>query len=286
MTNSDAKFKIVPVNEKETDHVSSFYFDVNIFTEKKRLQGHKLMLARSSPWFHKYFQLREKMQICDIVFFNVSEKVVQSAIDVLYGKEITFPAKDKNKLTWFLTKLEVKWMDSDEPIENYAIDESPTIPVENPRSSSIFPPMPSPKRKLSDVSHPRDPIPVKKSTTTEEDLFAILDEFTETNAEELAKIGHMQIGESGNVNRSYKCLKCESVSKFFTQAEKHNLEHEHEAFSDVRATLKNTELERKSIAKSINKIEKGTGNFGKGITVKKRIQALRSVNFFSLKFTF
>ena len=275
MTNLEVNLKIDPTNEDGYEHVSSFYFDVNIFTDKKQLQGHKLILARSSPWFNKYFQLREKMQICDIVFFNVSEKVVETAIDVLYGKEVAFPAKDKNKLTWFLTKLGVKWTDADDPIE------FPNFPDDDNGSSSIFPPMKNQPggsllsgttKKASDVIHQREQIPVKIVTTTEEDFFSILDEFSETTAEELAKIGHMHIGESGNITRSYKCLKCDSFSKFFTQAQKHHLEHEHDAFKDVRETLKNAELERKSNAKSISKIEK---NIGK-VEGKKSMKALRS----------
>jgi hypothetical protein len=45
------------------------------------------------------------MKVCDVAFFNISDKIVQSAIDVIYGKEVIFPEKDKQRLTWFLTKL-------------------------------------------------------------------------------------------------------------------------------------------------------------------------------------
>ena len=92
----------------------------------------------------------------------------------------------------------------------------------------------------------------------------------------------MLIGESGEPDLQYKCLKCPSTSKFFTQAERHNLEHEHEAFSSVRETLRTAELERANDAKNIAKIEKGIGK----TDGKTLVRALRSVNLFVLSLYF
>ena len=75
------------------------------------LQAHKLTLADGSPWFHKMFQSGENMK--DVVLFGVTEKVAQAAVDLIYGKEIIFPSKEKQRLTWFLTKLGVKWCDKE-----------------------------------------------------------------------------------------------------------------------------------------------------------------------------
>jgi hypothetical protein len=253
-----------------------------------------MTLATSSSWFHKYFQSRENMKVCDVTFFNISDKIVQSAIDVIYGKEIIFPEKDKQKLTWFLTKLGVKWSDEMEQsptkqLQNTLV-ETPTslelsipptpkvkvVTSANSSKGSMLPPTKS--KSLEKTPEPKQQVLERKETTCEEDFFSVLDKFTETSEEELAKIGHMLIGESGTQDRRYKCLKCPGTSKFFTQAERHNLEHEHEAFSSVRNTLRKAELERANDAKNIAKIEKGIGKT-EGKTL---LRALRSVNFFCI----
>jgi hypothetical protein len=73
-----------------------------------KFQAHKLTLAEGSPWFHKLFQSGENTKDRDVVLFGVSDKVVQATIDIIYGKEIIFPYKEKQRLTWFLNKLGVK----------------------------------------------------------------------------------------------------------------------------------------------------------------------------------
>ena len=261
-----------------------------------------MTLATSSSWFHKYFQSRENMKVCDVAFFNISDKIVQSAIDVIYGKEVIFPEKDKQRLTWFLTKLGVKWSDE---VRTEELEQSPTKQLQNtlvetPTNLELsIPPAPKVKdqlvvtsanrskgsmlppaklKSLEKTPEPKQQVLERKETTCEEDFFSVLDKFTETSEEELAKIGHMLIGESGKPDRRYKCLKCPSTSKFFTQAERHNLEHEHEAFSSVRNTLRKAELERANDAKNIAKIEKGIGKT-EGKTL---VRALRSVNFFCI----
>ena len=253
------------------------------------------------------------MQVCDVTFFNVSELVVQSAIDIIYGKEILFPAKDKNKLTWFLNKLGVKWSDGDTLEEN-----APTAPSSSsyptPISSSVLTtsteatvlhvsvseakntlddenvsklPMVPPSSSKSNKKTPETELKsckehkvAEKDVEIEEDFYAILDKFTETSDEELSKIAHMLIGENGKPDRRYKCLKCPKAFKFFTQAERHHLEHEHDSLSSVRETLRKAELERVNDAQNIGKIEKGIGKVDK----KKLMRALRSMQLNFLSF--
>ena len=38
-------------------------------------------------------------------FFNISEKIVRATVDLIYGKEIMFPQKDKGKYAWFLAAI-------------------------------------------------------------------------------------------------------------------------------------------------------------------------------------
>ena len=77
-----------------------------------------------------------------------------------------------------------------------------------------------------------------QSKARQNEFYAILDQFTETNADELEKISHMLIGEDGKPDRRYKCLNCEKSSNFFTQAQRHYLEHKHSELSVARETLK------------------------------------------------
>ena len=104
-------------------------------------------------------------------------------------------------------------------------------------------------------------------------LYQILDQFTETSEEELKKINHVIIGNSGSKNRGYRCLKCYNNSKYFAQAKKHNNEHEFERLRPIIEKLKKAELERKSEDQNIDKIKKSIGHTEK----KKIIKALRQI---------
>ena len=48
---------------------------------------------------------------CDVVFFNINNRVLKIVIDLIYGNEISFPLKDKNRVTYLLSKLGIKWRD-------------------------------------------------------------------------------------------------------------------------------------------------------------------------------
>ena len=224
------------------------------------------------------------MKVCDIVFFNVAERVIQAAIDVICGEEIIFPVKQKNTLIWLLNKLQVKWSDEETPVEAEA------DVTERDAPSDVLASQPDHTKASGSTDFSTRPPNVKKrkhsqeklSTVFEEpaleaskeDFYAILDTFTETSDEELNKIHHMLVGETGTPTRKYKCLRCEKSSKFFTQAERHHLEHEHASLSVVRETLKKAELERAIDSKNISKLEQGIGK----IEDKKVIRSLRLIN--------
>ena len=230
-------------------------------------QAHKLTLAEGSPWFHKLFQSGESMK--SVVLFGVTDKVAQAAVDLIYGKEIIFPSKEKQRLTWFLTKLGVKWCDKetlDETVtkKSSALDPVPAPCSSNPQISEMEPSKTSQLQNTKKQLHgQKDPLQhpetveqksyENQSTQMEEEaqntarqneFYAILDQFTETNDEELAKISHMLIGEDGKPDRRYKCLNCEKSSNFFTQAQRHHLEHKHSELSFVRETLKGVFTEK------------------------------------------
>ena len=270
------------------------------------MKAHKLVLAKRSPWFHRFFQSLENMKCYNVSFFGYNEKLIQAVIDVLYEKEIQFPSKDKGRLTAILTKLGVSWSDENlpeemtkdashskslkpKPIENEAVardEQKCPMGEETPPDPPIVkqPPLPTKSDfKANKNVTLQPPIQSKsdltvettvKETSNEDDFYAILDQFTETSNEELKKISHMLIGEVGQPNRSYKCLKCPKSFKYFSQAQKHHQEHEFTQFSSVREMLRKAELERQSDAQNISKIEKGIGKTEK----KKLVGALRRIN--------
>ena len=226
-----------------------------------KFQAHKLTLAEGSPWFHKLFQSGENTKDRDVVLFGVSDKVVQATIDIIYGKEIIFPYKEKQRLTWFLNKLGVKWCDKetlDDAVTSPSCSLDPAPSGSNPQTSEMEPPktlkLKSTEKQLDGSKEPAQQSKTEDPKSSENQLgqieeeeqnkarqnefYEILDKFTETNAEELAKISHMLIGEDGKPDRRYKCLNCEKSSNFFTQAQRHHLEHKHNELSFARETLK------------------------------------------------
>ena len=50
----------------------------------------------------------------DVFFFNIKDHVVRACIDLLYGRDVTFPSKEKNRLTYLLSKLRIKWQELNE----------------------------------------------------------------------------------------------------------------------------------------------------------------------------
>ena len=269
------------------------------------IKAHKLVLAKKSPWFHRFFQSIENTKCYNVSFFGFNETLVQAVIDVLYEKEIQFPSKDKGRLTSILTKLGVSWSDENlseeltkeachsksskpKPIGQEASANHEQIFPSGEETPSIAPSVlqpPSPSKSnfkarknvtMQPKIQSKPDLTVEtnvKEISNENDFFEILDQFTETNDEELKKISHIAIGEVGT-NRNYKCLICPQSFKYFSQAQKHHKEHEFNKFSSVREMIKKAELERQNDAQNISKIEMVIGKADK----KKLVRALRKIN--------
>ena len=92
---------------------------------------------------------------------------------------------------------------------------------------------------------PKDQL--KKSEAETNDFYEYVDQITETNEDEVAKIDH-SITRSLDVGKrkgdKYRCIKCNRKSKYFSEVERHNLVHNSQDFTHVRETLKNIELQR------------------------------------------
>jgi len=181
-------------------------------------------------------------------------------------------------------------MSRDNQSDKNSRSQNPSMkPSTSSQQPEIFPPFPLPPaptitrvcvRETVSTASPGVVTNVEKERTKiqenscKNDFYAILDQFTETSDEELNRINHMLIGESGTKSRGYKCLKCELQCKYFTQAKKHHSEHEFTRLAPVRELIKRAALEQQSYEQDIAKFEKAVGTADK----KRLVRALRTMN--------
>merc|ERR1719309_1384642 len=241
-----------------------------IHTESDVFKAHRFILAAKSPWFHNFFKKsKNNSGSCDVIFFNIGKNVLKAFLDLSYGKEVTFPLKEKHRLTFFLSKLGVKWEDksgteclstkktvstSEEARHEAAsMNEearhevkviSADTPAKGPKQILSAPPMANILSR-TDVLEP-----------PQEEVDTILEEYTITSTNDLQQIGHKKLQQKGQGGHKYKCLKCNLSWQFLSEAEDHHLEHEFEESKNIRAKLKSVELGRARDAKTLSKVEK------------------------------
>ena len=219
-------------------------------------------------------------------------------------------SKEKPRLIFLLDKLGISWVESENQLEESVVmqesrpartkrvDAPVKLGTSDKETSSSQSLIPEKKDSRSEsleamtkpVNAPGKPVASEKeakrsilnkavqsapmSSTNVNEFFAMLDEFTETNQSELDKIHHMLLGNSGEANRMYKCMKCSERFKFFTQAEKHHREHEFIASKPIRDKLIKAELDRQNEETSLSKLEKAIGKKEN----KSVIKAIRLIN--------
>ena len=133
--------RIKALENKEIESIADSYHNVTIHTESNStIKAHKLILATKSSWFHNYFKKSSKQSDCSIVFFNVSDNVVKTCINLIYGKEVVVHEKEKNRIVWFLSKLGVKWEACTVPSDNPGIlpEDSNVLPDEDKGENGIL----------------------------------------------------------------------------------------------------------------------------------------------------
>jgi len=214
-----------------------------------------------------------------VTFFNFSEKHVQALMDIIYGRKVILPVKEKPRFVSLLNKLGIIWTEiMSQEIENVREDSRTEISGagtgrgtgavstgEPVACASELKRQQPPSDPVIERQQPPSSVPAKdgpsypKSSGNMNDFYALLDEFTETDKSELEKIDHMLLGSSGEADRMYKCMKCAERFKFFTQAEKHHRHHEFLASKPIREKLIKAELDRQSDEKNISKLEKAIG---------------------------
>ena len=235
-----------------------------------------MILARRSPWFHKLFSQQRTGNAFSVVFFGFSEKTVQSVIDVMYGKTVIVPLKEKGRMIALFNKLGVGWAEKFEKEEDLASTKEDSNKQDNIAKNSP----PSKKSKIEEMESFKTPdssvamqpsapsalqskstemSAVGKRSSNEDDFYAILDSFTETSEEELQRIQHTLVGDNHDPNRKYKCTKCGKEFKHFSKARNHYDEHEFNAFKPVREALRKAELERQRDDKHISDLENQIG---------------------------
>jgi len=254
------------------ESISSCYFDVTIYTSSGNVKAHKLRLAQRSSWFHNLFRAQKDVCEYHIAFFNYSDKMISNVVDVIYGKDITIPVQEKNRVTALLTKLGVIWEEvNDEAIGKRRRIQEDFIAVADtqfakPSSSfnlkEVIPPENNPSPLELSTEHPsregrEESDPKVRTKPSGEDIYELLDTFTETSDEELNRINHMTLGFQQT--RCYKCLKCNGQSKYFTQAIKHHEEHEFLRLGPLTEILKKAEFERQSAETNIIKLNNAIG---------------------------
>ena len=87
------------------------------------------------------------------------------------------------------------------------------------------------------------------------EFYSMLEDFTETCDDELAKICHRKLSKVEG-NEKYKCTKCGITWQYLHEADSHFLEHQHSDSREARETIKKAEEERAKDYKSLSKIEK------------------------------
>ena len=225
------------------------------------------------------------------MFCNVNYRVVKACVDILYGKEVTVSVKDKNRVTFMLSKLGVKWQDQsqvNDKRESTGDGECHSDQTKGKGSSLAVPPQVA---IADDQVESLQPIPLtppalatslnEKSPSTmdvpllpdNKSLHEELEEFTITDDAEVKNVWHKKLFERRAGDPKYECLKCGLTWLSFHQADHHHLEHEFEETRKVRETLKAAELERAKYAKTLSKIRKVVGKTDK----KKLLKLLNNV---------
>lgn len=258
-------------------------------------QAHKMILAQRSPWFHKLFSQQRTGNTSSVVFFGFGgENIVQTVIDVMYGKTVIVKLKDKGRVIALFKKLGVEWSEKFEEKGDLASrtttedsnkqdiiskNSPPTKKIKIVKENESFN-TPDPTPAIQPSAPPPPPMQSKstemptvggKHSSNEEDLYAILDSFTETSEEELERIQHTLVGENRDPNRKYKCTKCQEEFKHFTQARNHHEEHQFLAFKPVREALRKAELDRQREDRHISDLEKQIGKTEKK-TIKRALK--------------
>ena len=87
------------------------------------------------------------------------------------------------------------------------------------------------------------------SESDKNDYYTLLDEFTETDDDEVKRIDHTRILNRPHGTDKYRCNKCRKGATYFCEAERHFMVHSHEDFASVRKELARIDTERANDAK-------------------------------------
>ena len=91
-------FKIENSVSSLNEEVLRDYADVYFHCENAAIvEGHMAIIAPLSPFCHKFFKTRKNTMFVDMFFPQIRHSVIQSAIMIMYGREVHVP------VFWFCT---------------------------------------------------------------------------------------------------------------------------------------------------------------------------------------
>lgn len=124
-----------------------------------------------------------------------------------------------------------------------------------------------PEKKLS-MREPLLESDNKEEKVRKEEIFAILDQFTNDNSLDLDHIRHKKHIQLDTRNRGYVCISCAKFSKYFTQAEMHFEKHQYDESKESRDALRGIEIDRRQQEKLISSIKSKLKNLNKNKVLK------------------
>ena len=102
---------------------------------------------------------------------------------------------------------------------------------------------------------PTDPVVEAFPNKKKNKFYAELEEFTISNDEDLAAIEHIRIFSKLQSHKKYNCIRCNSTSRYFSEADRHKMGHDYNKFWNIRDALKTIEIDRASYSKEIRHLK-------------------------------
>ena len=256
------------LNEEVLRDYSDVYFHCQ---DTAIIEGHMAIIAPLSPFCHKFFKTRKNTMFVDMFFPQIRHSVIQSAIMIMYGKEVHVPKSDCKRVQSFLNLLQVKFnvesaldasqgqekMDSEIMVvsdqEMPAFDKSLETDKNKEKNAADQAEI-SPRPENLACSSDMDPGP----STLDDNMDGWTISTTATDIKKLDDISHTIERVDGKRKR-YKCKCCPIYSTTFYQAEQH-FKAKHQDLESVANTITNVYTERKKLKKDFESLTKVTVN--------------------------
>ena len=183
------------------------------------------MLAQQSPFFNRLFLSRSNIKDADIFFPTIKQSVIQTAIDVIYGKKSKVDDTDLKRVVAFLNLIEVEYLVT-------RTDEKLSEEQKQDRETTTHTTRPPPSKKLQTaegstviLSHIEEER-MERMESEEDERDTLKTDFTVTTASDtkVQSIDHSWIQLPGRNRNQYSCNHCNQYCISITQAESHYIQ--------------------------------------------------------------